>query len=66
MFEGWQDEGVAFVLDLTERKRAEAAWHQAQADLAHVARLTTLGELTASLAHEINQPLAAVVICFAT
>ena len=61
VLEGRQDEGVAFILDLTERKRAEAAWHQAQADLAHVARLTTLGELTASLAHEINQPLAAVV-----
>jgi PAS domain S-box-containing protein len=61
VFEGRQDEGVSFVLDLTERKRAEAAWHQAQAELAHVARLTTLGELTASLAHEINQPLAAVV-----
>ena len=61
VFEGRQDEGVAFVLDLTERKRAEEALHQAQAELAHVARLTTLGELTASIAHEINQPLAAVV-----
>ncbi len=49
------------MLDLTERKRAEEALHQAQAELAHVTRLTTLGELTASIAHEINQPLAAVV-----
>jgi len=44
-----------------ERKRAEDALHHAQAGLAHVARVATLGELTASIAHEINQPLAAVV-----
>ena len=56
-----QDEGVSYVLDLTERKRAEEALQKAQADLAHVARLTTMGELAASLAHEINQPLAAIV-----
>jgi PAS domain S-box-containing protein len=61
VFEGRQDEGVAFVLDLTERKRAEEALRQAQAELAHVARVVTLGELTASIAHEINQPLGAVV-----
>src|SRR5438132_13305808 len=60
-FEGRRDEGVAFVLDLTERKRAEEALHQAQAELAHVTRVATLGELTASIAHEINQPLGAVV-----
>jgi len=40
---------------------AEVAIHEARAQLAHIARVTTLGELTASLAHEINQPLAAVV-----
>jgi PAS domain S-box-containing protein len=56
-----QDEGVAFVLDLTERKHAEEALRNAQAELAHVTRVTTLGELTASIAHEVNQPLAAVV-----
>jgi PAS domain S-box-containing protein len=61
VFEDRRDEGVAFVLDLTERQRAEEALRQAQAELAHVARLTTLGELSASLAHEITQPLAAVV-----
>jgi len=44
-----------------ERKRAEDALHRAQAELAHVTRVATLGELTASIAHEINQPLAAVV-----
>jgi PAS domain S-box-containing protein len=47
--------------DITERQQAEEALRQAQAELAHVARLTTLGELTASIAHEINQPLGAVV-----
>src|SRR5215510_9150940 len=47
--------------DITERQRTEEALRQAQAELAHVARLTTLGELTASIAHEINQPLGALV-----
>jgi PAS domain S-box-containing protein len=47
--------------DITERKRAEEALHVAQAELAHVARVATLGEMTASIAHEVNQPLAAVV-----
>jgi len=56
-----QDEGVAFVLDLTERKHAEEALRKAQAELSHVTRVTTLGEMTASIAHEVNQPLAAVV-----
>ena len=44
-----------------ERKRAEEAVQKMQAELTHITRLTTLGELTASIAHEINQPLAAVV-----
>ena len=68
MFEGSKNEGVAFVLDLSqqkraedERKRAEDALQEAQAELAHVTRVAALGELTASIAHEINQPLAAVV-----
>jgi PAS domain S-box-containing protein len=61
MFESNQDEGVAFVLDLTERKRVEGALRDAQADLTHVARVTTLGELAASIAHEVNQPLAGVI-----
>jgi NO-binding membrane sensor protein with MHYT domain len=51
----------ASVASLFERKRAEEALRQAQTDLAHVARVTTLGELAASIAHEVNQPLAAVV-----
>src|SRR5467141_1374779 len=47
--------------DITERKRAEAALRQAQADLAYMSRVTTMGELTASLAHEIRQPISAAV-----
>jgi PAS domain S-box-containing protein len=47
--------------DITERKRAEESMHNAQAELAHVTRVATLGEMTASIAHEVNQPLAAVV-----
>jgi PAS domain S-box-containing protein len=47
--------------DVTERVRAEEALRQTQAELTRVARLTTMGELTASIAHEVNQPLAAVV-----
>jgi PAS domain S-box-containing protein len=47
--------------DLTESRRAEEAIQAAQAELARVVRATSLGELTASIAHEINQPLAAIV-----
>ena len=58
-------EPVEFVgtgIDLTERRQAEKErerLRQVQADLAHISRATTMGELTASLAHEINQPIAA-------
>jgi PAS domain S-box-containing protein len=55
------DEFVGTTMDITERKHAEEALRDAQADLARVTRLTTMGELLASIAHEINQPLAAVV-----
>jgi C4-dicarboxylate-specific signal transduction histidine kinase len=54
-------EFIGAVMDITERKRAEDELRKTQANLAHVARLTTIGELTASIAHEVNQPLAAVV-----
>jgi two-component system sensor kinase FixL len=47
--------------DITARKQAESALSQAQLELARVARITTLGELTASIAHEVNQPLTAIV-----
>src|SRR2546425_474125 len=49
------------MVDLTNRRQAEEALRQAQADLAYVSRVTTMGELTASLAHEVNQPIAAAV-----
>jgi PAS domain S-box-containing protein len=52
-------EFVGSSTDITERKRAEESLRQAQADLAHISRMTTMGELTASLAHEVNQPIAA-------
>jgi len=54
-------EFVGALTDITERKHAEEALRQAQADLAHVSRVTTMGELTASLAHEVNQPITAAV-----
>jgi PAS domain S-box-containing protein len=54
-------EFVGAVTDVTARKRAEEKLLEAQAELAHVARVTALGELAASIAHEVNQPLAAVV-----
>ncbi|MBB3933329.1 PAS domain S-box-containing protein [Kaistia hirudinis] len=52
---------LVFVVDITERKEAQEAVLAAQAELAHAARVATLGELTASIAHEVNQPLMAVV-----
>jgi len=52
---------LAFVVDITERQQAQDALLAAQAELAHAARVATLGELTASIAHEVNQPLAAIV-----
>ena len=61
IFEWNRDEGVAFVLDLTERKQVDGALRDAQANLAHVMRVTTLGELAVSIAHEVNQPLAGVI-----
>jgi PAS domain S-box-containing protein len=67
LFEGNGNEGVAFVLDLTEQKRVQEMLQQAhqtlyttQVELARVSRVTTMGELAASIAHEINQPLTAI------
>jgi signal transduction histidine kinase len=59
-----ESDGIEFVgavMDVSDRKRAEEALRQARADLAHVNRATTMGELTASLAHEVNQPIAAAL-----
>ena len=68
LFEEGGNEGVAFVLDLSGQKRAQAALQQSQEDLrqaqaefAHMNRVMTMGELTASIAHEVNQPLAAII-----
>ena len=47
--------------DITESKRAQDALNQARAELAHMARVTTLSALTASIAHDVNQPVAAVI-----
>ena len=52
---------LVIIGDLTEHVLASEALREAQAELAHVTRVTTLGELTASIAHEVNQPLAAAV-----
>jgi PAS domain S-box-containing protein len=54
-------EYVGTAMYVTERKRAEEALHQAQAELAHVTRVTTMSALTSTIAHEVNQPLAAIV-----
>jgi PAS domain S-box-containing protein len=67
-FDESANQGVAFVLDLTERKRAEAEareserrYREVQMELAHANRVATMGQLTASIAHEVNQPIAATV-----
>ena len=53
----WYGTGI----EIEDRKRAEEQLRQAQVDLAHVNRVTTMGELTASMAHEVNQPIGAAV-----
>src|SRR6266487_3533377 len=67
-FEGGGNEGVAFVLDLTERKRAEAEareserrYREMQMQLAHANRVAAMGQLTASIAHEMKQPITATI-----
>ena len=58
------DEGpkelIGFMFNITERKHAEEQARQLQADLAHMSRLSTLGEMASGLAHELNQPLAVI------
>lgn len=51
----------AIIEDISERKRAEVAWHDARDALLRATRLTIMGELSASIAHEVNQPLAAII-----
>jgi PAS domain S-box-containing protein len=67
--EGTETQGVAFVLDLTERKRAEAEareseqrFRSTQMELAHANRLATLGQLSASITHEVKQPIAGALL----
>jgi PAS domain S-box-containing protein len=56
-------EYVGALMDVTERKVAQEALDRSMAELAHVTRVTMLGELAASIAHEVTQPLAAIVTC---
>ena len=52
---------TGFIRDISEKKLAETALAKARAELANVARITSLGELTASIAHEVNQPLSGII-----
>ena len=68
-FDETGSQAVTFVLDLTERKRAEAEaresegrYREVQMELAHANRVATIGQLSASIAHEVNQPIAAAII----
>jgi PAS domain S-box-containing protein len=60
-YESGEEEIVGALMDVTATRQAQEALHSAQAELAHVTRVTTLGEMSASIAHEVNQPLAAIV-----
>ena len=56
-----EEEMVGAVMDVTQARQAQEALADAQAQLAHANRVATLGALTASIAHDVNQPLAAIV-----
>jgi len=60
-FESGKEEIVGAMADISVSKRAQEALHTAQAALAHASRVATLGEITATIAHEVNQPLSAIV-----
>jgi PAS domain S-box-containing protein len=69
LFEANGNQGVSFVLDLTERKRTEAEarksdrrYRETLMELAHANRVTTMGQLTASIAHEVNQPITGTLL----
>jgi PAS domain S-box-containing protein len=61
-YESGEEEIVGALMDVTEARRAEQAMADAQAQLAQANRVATLGQMSASIAHEVNQPLAAIVI----
>ena len=60
-FEVGEDEIVGALADVSEAREAQESLHAAQTALAHAARVATLGEMSASIAHEVNQPLAGIV-----
>jgi PAS domain S-box-containing protein len=60
--EGTREESVAFVLDLSDRKQAEAAARELQLELAHANRIATMGQITAAIAHEVKQPITATTV----
>src|SRR5262245_46083723 len=60
-YDSGEEEMVGAVMDVTEARQAQEALADAQAQLAHANRVATLGALTASIAHDVNQPLAAIV-----
>jgi two-component system, LuxR family, sensor kinase FixL len=55
-----QRQFIGFVRDLTERQERERRLHEVQAELLHISRLSTMGEMASALAHELNQPLSAI------
>jgi len=61
LFEEGGDKSIGFVIDLTERKRAAEALREVQTELVHANRAAALGQLTASIAHEVNQPISGVL-----
>ena len=68
MFDGSKDQGVGFVLDLTDRKQAESKARESerrlgevQVELTHANRVAAMGQITASIAHEVNQPITAMI-----
>jgi PAS domain S-box-containing protein len=67
-FRGGMDQSAAFVVDLTERKRAEALarrnerrYHEIQSEMAHANRVAVIGQMSAAIAHELNQPLSGII-----
>jgi C4-dicarboxylate-specific signal transduction histidine kinase len=60
-YQSGNEEVVGAVMDITEARRSQETLHAAQTALAHASRVATLGEISATIAHEVNQPLAAIV-----